>query len=259
MTVNLCLLQAITIATRPQRQSAIQRSGSQPQTSAVGYWLGLALVVLLHIAGLCLMPDSQPKAKNTPPQAIMVNWVNTPNAKAPTPTPPPSAAKPKAEPVKPKLQPPAVRLKPVLATHSETASPISVPAEPAPAPPAPAAAAATATSTDAAPAVAKSSEADSTQAALTLPNLNADYLDNPPPNYPPTSRQLGEQGKVYLRVLVNVEGNVEQVTLRKTSGYERLDVAAQETVKKWRFVPAKRAEQAVAAWVVVPISFSLEG
>lgn len=259
MTVNLCFLQAIAVATSPQRQPAFRHAGSQPQPSASGHWLGLSLVVALHIAGLCLIPDSQPEPKITPPQAIMVNWIAAPAAKAPTPAPPPAAAQAKPEAVKPKAKPlPQVaKPKPILATPSETASPISVPAEPlpAPAPPAPAAV----STAEAAPAAAKTSETDNNQAPLTLPNLNADYLNNPPPAYPPISRQLGEQGKVYLRVLVNVEGNVDQVTLRKTSGHERLDAAAQETVKKWRFVPAKRAEQAVAAWVVVPISFSLEG
>ena len=94
---------------------------------------------------------------------------------------------------------------------------------------------------------------------MTLPNLNADYLNNPAPAYPSASRHLGEQGKVLLRVLVNSDGQVEQITLRKSSGYDRLDQAAQETVQKWRFVPARRGEQVVSAWVVVPVSFSLEG
>lgn len=256
MTVNFCFLQAIAVATSPQRQPACRRAGSQSQPTTSGHWLGLGLVVALHMAGFCLIPNSQPEAKFTPPQAIRVNWVAAPTAKAPTP---PSAAQPKPEKVTPKtkLLPQVAKSKPMLAAPSETASPISVPAEPAPtpAPPAPAAV----PSAEAAPAPAKSSEADGNQAPLTLPNLNADYLNNPPPAYPSISRQLEEQGKVYLRVLVNVEGNVEQVALRKSSGYERLDAAAQETVKQWRFVPAKRADQAVAAWVVVPISFSLEG
>jgi protein TonB len=94
---------------------------------------------------------------------------------------------------------------------------------------------------------------------VTRPHLNAGYLNNPAPAYPALSRQLGEQGKVLVRVLVNAEGNVEHVVLRKTSGYDGLDEAALETVKQWRFVPAKRAAQPIAAWVVVPISFSLEG
>ena len=36
------------------------------------------------------------------------------------------------------------------------------------------------------------------------PNFNADYLDNPPPAYPAESRRLREEGRVILRVLVNV-------------------------------------------------------
>ncbi|MFI3119611.1 MAG: TonB family protein, partial [Methylococcaceae bacterium] len=43
------------------------------------------------------------------------------------------------------------------------------------------------------------------------------------------------------------------------SGSSRLDQAALEAVKKWRFVPAKRGEQAVSASVVVPVRFSIEG
>ena len=101
--------------------------------------------------------------------------------------------------------------------------------------------------------------AESDQRPTSLPSLNADYLNNPPPTYPPQSRRFGEQGKVLLGVLVNANGGVEQVNLRKSSGYQRLDQAAQDSVKQWRFVPAKRGDQAVTAWVVVPISFSLEG
>ena len=92
-----------------------------------------------------------------------------------------------------------------------------------------------------------------------LPRLDADYLDNPAPAYPAESRRLGEQGRVLLRVLVNADGSVERVTLRKTSGHERLDDAAQQAVQQWRFVAAQRGDQAISAWVVIPISFSLEG
>jgi len=47
--------------------------------------------------------------------------------------------------------------------------------------------------------------------------------------------------------------------LKTSSGSPRLDQAALDTVKRWRFVPARQGDQSVAAWVVVPISFSLEG
>ena len=89
------------------------------------------------------------------------------------------------------------------------------------------------------------------------PGFNADYLNNPAPTYPPLSRRMGEEGKVMLRVLVNVQGLPVHVELKSSSGYARLDSVALETVRQWRFVPARRGDEAVNAWVLVPISFSL--
>jgi protein TonB len=91
------------------------------------------------------------------------------------------------------------------------------------------------------------------------PNFSASYLDNPAPAYPPLSRRVGEQGKVMLRVLVNAKGNADTVELRSSSGSSRLDDAAVESVKHWRFVPARQGDQPVPAWVLVPITFSLKG
>ena len=34
---------------------------------------------------------------------------------------------------------------------------------------------------------------------------------------------------------------------------------ARDTVRRWRFIPAKRGDEAVSAWVLIPISFRLEG
>ncbi|MGH8742241.1 MAG: energy transducer TonB, partial [Burkholderiales bacterium] len=94
---------------------------------------------------------------------------------------------------------------------------------------------------------------------VTPPIFTADYLENPPPAYPAASRRLGEEGRVVLRVLVNAAGGTDEVQIRTSSGHARLDDAARETVRRWRFVPAKRGEQPVPAWVLIPISFRLEG
>ena len=94
---------------------------------------------------------------------------------------------------------------------------------------------------------------------LVSPRFDAAYLQNPPPVYPPLARRMGEQGRVFLRVLVAADGVAQQVELKTSSGSPRLDQAALDTVKRWRFVPARQGDQSVAAWVVVPISFSLEG
>lgn len=91
------------------------------------------------------------------------------------------------------------------------------------------------------------------------PSFNADYLDNPSPGYPSLSRKLREEGRVLLRVHVNAGGQPAQVDLHQSSGFSRLDDRALETVKRWKFVPARRGGDPVEAWVIVPIQFSLKG
>lgn len=91
----------------------------------------------------------------------------------------------------------------------------------------------------------------------TQPIFDADYLNNPAPSYPALSRRLREEGVVYVRVYVSPDGLPERIELKTSSGSKRLDEAALLIVQKWRFVPARRGAQSVAAWVSVPIAFSL--
>jgi protein TonB len=90
------------------------------------------------------------------------------------------------------------------------------------------------------------------------PRWDADYLENPAPAYPPLSRRAGEEGTVMLKVLVEPSGSVAKVEIQQGSGYERLDKSAISAVLRWRFVPAKQGNEALAAWVLVPIAFSLK-
>jgi protein TonB len=161
---------------------------------------------------------------------IMVDWITAPRVE-PRPEPPKRV---KAIP-KPVEIPPAILPK-------ETPAQMSVPATPEPPPPLPAPVAA-------APA----------PVALTPPVFNADYLDNPSPVYPALSRRLHEQGRVVLRVLVNTRGAADDVQINASSGHARLDDSARDTVRRWKFVPARRGAEAVPAWVLVPVSFGLEG
>jgi len=90
------------------------------------------------------------------------------------------------------------------------------------------------------------------------PKFDADYLHNPAPAYPRASRDLGEEGRVLLRVEVSAEGRALQVLIETGSGFARLDRAAREAVAQWRFVPARQGQKAVSAWVKVPIFFELK-
>ena len=93
---------------------------------------------------------------------------------------------------------------------------------------------------------------------VTAARFDADYLNNPAPEYPSLSRRRREEGRVHLLVRVNADGSAAEVSVQGSSGFQRLDDAAQEAVRRWRFVPARRGEQPIAASVVVPIVFRLE-
>lgn len=90
------------------------------------------------------------------------------------------------------------------------------------------------------------------------PDYRADYLNNPHPPYPLVARRMGYNGKVVLNVEVLAEGKAGDVKLHQSSGYDILDTAAVQTVKGWRFTPARRFGQPVTMWFLVPIKFSLE-
>lgn len=91
------------------------------------------------------------------------------------------------------------------------------------------------------------------------PDYRADYLNNPRPPYPMVARRMGYHGKVVLNVEVLAEGKAGEVRLHQSCGYDILDNAAMQTVKTWRFSPARRFGQPVTQWFLVPIKFSLEG
>lgn len=93
---------------------------------------------------------------------------------------------------------------------------------------------------------------------ITGPSYGAAYLHNPSPPYPPIAHKLRLQGTPVVRVLVSPEGQPENVFLGKTSGVRVLDDAAVEAVKRWTFVPARRGNNRIAAWVDVPIHFHPE-
>ena len=207
---------------------------------------GLGLTLALHALALAALLSYAPARKALLDVApIMVELIV-----------PPVIAPPRVEPPKPVIPTELPKPKPVAKTvvprpvvpelitaPAEAPSPVVAP------PPAPVSA----------PVVADASAGPpGGSGSVTQPIFNADYLDNPAPPYPSFARRQGEQGRVMLRVLVNVQGSADEVQVRTTSGFPRLDESARETVRRWRFVPAKRGAEAVPAWVLIPISFRLE-
>jgi protein TonB len=88
---------------------------------------------------------------------------------------------------------------------------------------------------------------------------HADYGKNPPPIYPAIARRREQQGTVTLSVLVGIDGIVQRAEIAESSGFDVLDDAALETVRRrWRFTPARSAGIAIESWVLVPIRFALK-
>jgi protein TonB len=111
------------------------------------------------------------------------------------------------------------------------------------------------------PAISAAASAPAAPAASTSvepPRFDLAYLRNPPPAYPPPSRRLKEQGRVILRVLVDASGEPRDVEVRSSSGFARLDRAAIDAVRHWRFAPARRGSESISAWALVPVLFQLE-
>jgi len=84
-------------------------------------------------------------------------------------------------------------------------------------------------------------------------------INQTPPRYPQEALRRNVGGTVRVRVTVASDGSVDRLELSEGSGNRYLDRAAMEAVRRWRFQPAMRDGQPVAAEVVVPISFNPPG
>lgn len=204
-----------------------------------------SFVVLFHAGALWALQSGLLKRalEAVVPVDILSAWVEPPRQKS---EPPPPAPKPVLQPMRQKvanLPPPPM--------------PIAI-ADPTPAPAAPVGvvAAPVALAPIAAPVATKPTPAAPPQ--VVLPSSDADYLQNTKPMYPPHSKRLGEQGKVIVRVLIDADGLAQKAEVRSSSGYDRLDQSALDTVLSWRYVPGKRAGVATAMWFNVPINYVLE-
>ena len=230
----------------------------------------LAVAIALHGALIAFVLSGaleKPHTEVEPPPVIvqLLTPVPPPKPEPPLPEPPkpkpPKPEPPKPEPVKPQPRPepprpeqpkpepakpevrPEPRPEPVKIEAPATAvapapTPVAPPAPPAPPPPPPSA-----------PSVTKPS-------ARTEVSISASYAAaNRKPEYPKMSLRLGEQGTVVLTVMVKSDGSAGDVEVKSSSGFMRLDRAAADAVKTWRFNPATIDGKAVDKSYEVPITF----
>lgn len=265
----------------------------RPEPGRLGVWLGVAFV--LHAAGFAVFLTWQPtwfeRNASAPEVPVEVTWlgeVRAPEATPPAPPPPPPP---------PKLPPPnAVKPSPVEPAIAQSLTPLAPKAKLSESPPEPAAPAVQpaivsppvakpevpanlplprqATRTEPVDAPISTSGAPSSPAstvestpvvpapeapassARTEPTLIASSQQ--PPVYPRASRRAGETGTVVLRIDVAVNGAVTSSAVAVSSGFARLDAAAQKAVQHWRFTPGTAGGAPTAMSLQVPIRFELQ-
>ena len=265
----------------------------RPEPGRLGVWLGVAFV--LHAAGFAVFLTWQPtwfeRNASAPEMPVEVTWlgeVRAPEATPPAPPPPPPP---------PKLPPPnAVKPSPVEPAIAQSLTPLAPKAKLSESPPEPAAPAVQpaivsppvakpevpanlplprqATRTEPVDAPISTSGAPSSPAstvestpvvpapeapassARTEPTLIASSQQ--PPVYPRASRRAGETGTVVLRIDVAVNGAVTSSAVAVSSGFARLDAAAQKAVQHWRFTPGTAGGAPTAMSLQVPIRFELQ-
>jgi protein TonB len=78
------------------------------------------------------------------------------------------------------------------------------------------------------------------------------------PTYPPAEIRLGHSGTVMLGVYVLPNGRIGEVRIEQSSGFPRLDMAAQHEARRWRLKPGTQDGRPIAMWKTIPITFQLK-
>jgi protein TonB len=261
---------AITAPAKPQAFQAKARSPLGATLIVVAFVHVLVIVLLLSHFGWLSGSDplADPDASAGQSGIVIPVTLETPQRaeEAPSPEPEPvSAPTPISEP-EVKQEPPAPVSVPIAVELPTALEPVIAPTVEPTVPQEP-----DLSSTREAPTqtrVKSATSADSGKAAgpeqqrsepttlpLTPAHVDPNYLHRPNPVYPALSKRLREEGIVLLRVNLDAQGIVLDISIEKSSNFQRLDQAAHEAVKQWRFIPAKRGQEAMPSTALVPIEF----
>jgi len=203
---------------------------SRPKTQALftrQEWIVIAIVLALH--GLFFVSlDLGLDVRNDPSEnevRVMANLVAPATPPAPpvsTPPQPKQEAKPKPKPEpKPKTMEPS-STPPADANQAKAAEAPKTAESQMP---------------NAAVAPATSQGTAGTPIQTDIGKLVVVYQPDADPYYPSFSKRAGEQGEVVVRLIIDETGIVEDVALLRSSGFARLDRAATEIGRRYRFKP----------------------
>jgi protein TonB len=88
---------------------------------------------------------------------------------------------------------------------------------------------------------------------------DAVFSESPaPPQYPGLARKRGQQGTVWIDVVLDNDGKQLGIDIFQSSGVRQLDRAALVAVQKWKFIPHQVNSISVASRLRIPVEFSLD-
>ncbi|WP_242124380.1 energy transducer TonB [Sphingobium sp. Sx8-8] len=222
-----------------------EASGREPTPSRYGdrrsvNWPAVLLILLVH--GLLIAVLVQARQHVLHVRETRLSVVNL----APPPPPPPAAETPP-----PPSQPRVVAPPPLVQVPLPPLSPVATTPDPAPAP----VLAAPVAPASATPVAAVAGPSNIVQGG----DIGTQMVAGKPPRYPVESRRRHEQGTVVLTLTLGLDGAVESLAVTQSSGFSRLDQAARDAVRGWRWRPMIRDGQPVRVRGVVEIPFVLSG
>jgi periplasmic protein TonB len=243
----------------PRLRDEITETYKEPLTPTVKRAL-LALVIFFHVGGGWALTQVEPVklivGDVAPMEVRMVpaEQQAQPDPPLDEPPPPPEVPPPELATV---IDPPPPDLPPpVFPVEAPPPPPPPEPEKPKPPPPKPVQ---KRPPTPQAPVDAQPQQAAPAAPAAprTVSASQLGYIVPPNPIYPARSRKAGEEGKVMVRVLIDVTGRPAQVSMQTSSGHPELDQSALSAVRAAQFRPYAEGGIAQAVWVLVPINFVL--
>ena len=203
-------------------------------------------VLPVQLVTLDVAEPPRAPAPPAPPRRERTTPIRRPEPPRPREAAAAKIEEPAPNPVTPAPVSPPAEVAPAPAAVTATLPAINEPA-PAPGPPAPA---------PSGPALVASKPSTTTPDGVTrTARPQGGYQVRP--TYPAAPRRLGIQGTTVLRVHVLADGRIGDVLVERSARHPDLDQAATEAVRRWRFEPARRGDDAVAMWVLLPVEFRL--
>lgn len=188
----------------------------------------IGIVIALHLLFLIgfqsgMKPDNE---NNLDDARVMANLVSPEASKQPQATPAAPPPKPKPEQKKKAVDEKSTQAPTPQKTQQQAATP-----------PTPQQSTSESQTPNATVAPAANSGSSGTPIQTDIGKLVVVYQPDADAYYPSFSKRSGEQGEVVVRLIIDESGSVEDVALLRSSSFPRLDRAATEIGRRYRFKP----------------------